>query len=171
MCKIHRDAFSYGAVAENIDTRLIVDFRFFGYAEPQECNRIVFQQHYTDAYGMPQPTFKFQLSEDDRERCRRMMDEYVFGFYPDHLSDSLFSFSMCSIALEVGGFLPGSEPQFMTPGLPLHLAGTTRAGYISYGILAWHQMLTISFPQSRPEDDGRRHLQQGLEFRQPLCGR
>ena len=75
--QIHRDAFSYGAVAENIDTRLIVDFRFFGYTEPRKENRIVFQKHYEDAYGMPQPTFIFEMSEDDKIRSRRMMAEYV----------------------------------------------------------------------------------------------
>ena len=37
---------------------------------------------------------------------------------------------MCSIALKIGGYLPGSEPQFMTPGLALHLAGTVRAGCV-----------------------------------------
>ena len=37
---------------------------------------------------------------------------------------------MCDMALRIGGYLPGSEPQFMTPGLALHLAGTVRAGYV-----------------------------------------
>ncbi|THH16790.1 hypothetical protein EW146_g3899 [Bondarzewia mesenterica] len=108
--QIHRDAFSYGAVAENIDTRLIVDFRFFGYVEPREQNQLLFQESYEDAYGMPQPTFHFQMSADDRRRARSMMDD------------------MCRVALKLGGYLPGSEPQFMTPGLALHLAGTVRAG-------------------------------------------
>ncbi|KAJ3537891.1 hypothetical protein NM688_g6602 [Phlebia brevispora] len=108
--QIHRDAFSYGAVAENIDPRLIVDFRFFGYVDPSESNKIVFQKYYSDAYDMPQPTFKFQMSSEDRKRARRMMDD------------------MCKTALKIGGYLPGSEPQFMTPGLALHLAGTVRAG-------------------------------------------
>lgn len=62
-------------MAENIDTRLIVDFRFFGYVEPREQNRIKFQQYYEDAYGMPQPTFEFQMSDDDRARSRAMMSE------------------------------------------------------------------------------------------------
>jgi pyranose oxidase len=108
--QIHRDAFSYGAVAENIDTRLIVDYRFFGYVEPREMNRVVFQKFYEDVYGMPQATFEFQMSQDDQDRSRRMMAD------------------MCDCALKLGGYLPGSEPQFMTPGLALHLAGTVRAG-------------------------------------------
>jgi pyranose oxidase len=108
--QIHRDAFSYGAVAENIDTRLIVDFRFFGYVEPKDTNRLVFQQYYHDAYDMPQPTFRFSMSQDDRDRAHRMMDD------------------MCNCAMKLGGYLPGSEPQFMTPGLALHLGGTVRAG-------------------------------------------
>ncbi|KAG9083145.1 hypothetical protein FS749_006263 [Ceratobasidium sp. UAMH 11750] len=36
---------------------------------------------------------------------------------------------MCEVAQRVGGYLPGSEPQFMAPGLALHLGGTTRLGH------------------------------------------
>lgn len=75
--QIHRDAFSYGAVAETIDTRTIVDLRFFGYATPVKENEIRFETEYEDGYGMPQPTFRFFLSKDDRERAGRMMREYV----------------------------------------------------------------------------------------------
>jgi pyranose oxidase len=35
---------------------------------------------------------------------------------------------MCTVATQIGGYLPGSEPQFMEPGLALHICGTTRAG-------------------------------------------
>ncbi|KAI0773530.1 pyranose 2-oxidase [Fomes fomentarius] len=108
--QIHRDAFSYGAVAETIDTRTIVDLRFFGYATPRVENEIRFETEYEDGYGMPQPTFKFFLDKKDRERSGRMMRD------------------MCEVATTLGGFLPGSEPQFMAPGLALHLGGTVRAG-------------------------------------------
>ncbi|EIN03465.1 pyranose 2-oxidase [Punctularia strigosozonata HHB-11173 SS5] len=108
--QIHRDAFSYGAVAETIDTRTIVDFRFFGYVKPEATNRIDFETKYEDGYGMPQPTFTFRMSDDDKTRAHDMMTD------------------MCNVAKELGGWLPGSEPQFMAPGLALHLGGTVRAG-------------------------------------------
>ncbi|KLO05211.1 FAD/NAD(P)-binding domain-containing protein [Schizopora paradoxa] len=108
--QIHRDAFSYGAVAATIDTRTIVDFRFFGRMEPKKENTITFETKYTDAFDMPQPTFNIQLSRDDAKRANDMMID------------------MCDMASKLGGYLPGSEPQFMEPGLALHLGGTTRAG-------------------------------------------
>ena len=37
-CQIHRDAFSYGQVAPNVDTRLVVDLCWFGIATPQREN-------------------------------------------------------------------------------------------------------------------------------------
>ena len=40
-------------------------------------NRVVFQKYYEDAFGMPQATFEFQMSEDDKDRSRRMMAECV----------------------------------------------------------------------------------------------
>ena len=75
--QIHRDAFSYGAVAATIDTRTIVDLRFFGYATPVKENEIRFETEYEDGYGMPQPTFRFFLSEADRVRAGDMMRECV----------------------------------------------------------------------------------------------
>lgn len=108
--QIHRDAISYGAVAPNIDKRTIVDLRFFGPVEPRKDNSITFTTDIKDVYGMPQPTFHFTLGDTDRGLSQRMMTH------------------MQEVAGVLGGYLPGSEPQFMGPGLALHLCGTTRAG-------------------------------------------
>lgn len=119
-CQIHRDAFSYGEVPPNIDTRLIVDLRWFGLSRPRQENRVEFSERYTkgkttkfhnvDSFDMPQPTFHFQLSKEERRTAGEMMADMV------------------KVASYLGGFMPGSEPQFLTPGLPLHIGGTTRMG-------------------------------------------
>lgn len=109
-CQIHRDAFHYGDVAPNVDSRLIVDLRWFGYAEPRRENRVMFSDVHRDLFGMPQPTFEFTLSDRDRKRQHLMMRD------------------MLRAASVLGGFLPGSEPRFVDPGLPLHISGTTRLG-------------------------------------------
>jgi len=59
---------------------------------------------------MPQPRFEFELSMKDRENAGKMMAHMV------------------KVASELGGYMPGSEPQFLNPGLPLHIGGTTRMG-------------------------------------------
>jgi choline dehydrogenase-like flavoprotein len=35
---------------------------------------------------------------------------------------------MVDIASNLGGFLPGADPQYLVPGSALHICGTTRAG-------------------------------------------
>jgi pyranose oxidase len=97
-------------VPPNIDSRLIVDLRWFGMSRPRRSNRVTFSRDIKDTFGMPQPTFHFELTKEERADCGRMMDH------------------MMRVAAQLGGFMPGSEPQFLTPGLPLHIAGTTRMG-------------------------------------------
>lgn len=109
-CQIHRDAFHYGDLAPNVDDRLIVDLRWFGIVEPRHESRITFSDTYTDTFGMPQPTFEWVLSEEDRRKQHHMMAD------------------MLRAATALGGFLPGTEPQFVAPGLPVHVTGTTSMG-------------------------------------------
>ena len=109
-CQIHRDAFHYGDVAPNVDSRLIVDLRWFGIVEPRYESYITFSDTYDDYFGMPQPHFEWILSDQDREVQHEMMVD------------------MLRAANTLGGFLPGSEPRFVAPGLPIHVTGTTRMG-------------------------------------------
>lgn len=117
--QIHRDAFSYGDVWPRADPRVVVDLRFFGKQEVQMENFVSFGNLYlkgdwnpgvTDIYGMPQPTFHVQRSQTDRSNDHKMMND------------------MTMMANMLGAFLPGSYPQFMEPGLALHITGTTRIG-------------------------------------------
>ncbi|KAG8690910.1 hypothetical protein FRC11_008209 [Ceratobasidium sp. 423] len=110
--QIHRDAFSYGDVGPRTDPRLVVDLRFFGRQEAQEANRITFSRNHTDIYGMPQATFNVTRSDRDSETDQRMM------------------LAMSDSANKLGPYLPGSTPQFMAPGLALHITGTTRLGKV-----------------------------------------
>ncbi|MFI9742435.1 GMC oxidoreductase [Streptomyces sp. NPDC052494] len=63
-----------------------------------------------DAYGMPQPTFHFMPGKEDDTNTQAMMRD------------------MTQVANAIGSYLPGSEPQFMEPGLAQQQAGTTRMG-------------------------------------------
>ena len=105
-CQVHRDAFSYGDAAPNVDTRLIVDLRWFGKMEPKFENHVSFESEgdlNRDTFGMPQPTFHVKLSDEDRNLAHEMMKDMLFA------------------AGKLGGFLPGAEPSFQEPGLALHI--------------------------------------------------
>lgn len=102
-CQIHRDAFKYGAVPENVDDRIIVDLRWFGLIEPRYENRVKFEDDKSDMHGLPQPTFEFELTSKDARHAHRMMSDMV------------------DAAVVLGGFLPGSEPRFMNIGSSLHI--------------------------------------------------
>ncbi|KAK3358670.1 hypothetical protein B0T25DRAFT_563746 [Lasiosphaeria hispida] len=109
-CQIHRDSFGYGEVPGQIDQRLIVDFRWFGYVKPEEHNCVEFSETIRDGFGMPQPTFSFTINDEDAERCAEMITD------------------MAVVARKLGGFLPGAEPKYLAPGSALHICGTYRAG-------------------------------------------
>ncbi|KZV78321.1 pyranose 2-oxidase, partial [Exidia glandulosa HHB12029] len=108
--QIHRDAFSYGEAGPLIDARLVVDLRFFGMQDGVPENRIIFENDYKDTYGMPQATFHYLPTPARAKQATDMMND------------------MTNAAHVLGGYLPGSNPQFMTPGLALHLGGSIRLG-------------------------------------------
>jgi pyranose oxidase len=113
--QVHRDSFGFNGVPPDVDSRLILDIRSFGMVRPREDNRVTFESDIFDKFGMPQPTFEYELGDVDRKLAHDMMSDSV------------------DIALELGGFLVGSEPQFMPPGASLHVMGTTRMGEIDDG--------------------------------------
>jgi len=114
-CQIHRDSFQYGALPDDIDERLVVDFRWFGMVDPVATNRVTFEDDFNDKFGMPHPTFEFSLGDADRQRAHAMMTDMV------------------DAAQALGGFLTGSEPRFMPPGASLHFMGTHRMGEVDDG--------------------------------------
>ncbi|MBW4722186.1 GMC oxidoreductase [Saccharothrix obliqua] len=110
-CQVHRDLPYDGMVPDpDVDERLVVDLRWFGLVDPRPENRVRFSDTARDRYDMPEARFEFSLGEADRVRQHRMMAD------------------LHRAAAALGPYLPGSEPRFVIPTLPLHIAGTTRMG-------------------------------------------
>jgi choline dehydrogenase-like flavoprotein len=110
-CQIHRDLPYDGMVPnQDVDYRLVVDLRWFGLVDPRPENRVCFSDTARDVFGMPEPGFEFSLSDDDRVRQHRMLAD------------------LRRAAAALGPYLRGSEPRFVVPTLPLHIAGTVRMG-------------------------------------------
>lgn len=76
-CQIHRDAFAYGDHPPNVDDRLIVDLRWFGIVGQHASNRVSFDEcaarGIVDVMGLPQPTFNFSYTREERARLHAMM--------------------------------------------------------------------------------------------------
>lgn len=70
---------SYGAVAAAIDSRLVVDLRFFGRTEPKAENKLFYSEKLTDEYNMPQPTFYYDTPEGFTTTEAAGMMVYVLG--------------------------------------------------------------------------------------------
>ncbi|RVU16287.1 pyranose oxidase [Streptomyces antnestii] len=108
--QIQRAAFSHGEVGPQVDDRVVLDLRWYGICRPREENRVSFSSTVKDVYGMPHPTFDFTPSKEDDANAQAMMNH------------------MTEVANALGGYLPGSYPQFLDPGTGQQTAGTTRMG-------------------------------------------
>lgn len=112
--QIFREAFQFDPLTPTVDSRLIIDLKWFGMVTPVATNRIVFETDIHDRFGMPQPTFEFELSVDDKEREDAMLQH------------------MCQVAKELGNILPDKEGKTEAIVLPLgastHTMGATRMG-------------------------------------------
>jgi len=112
---IFREAFTdvtqrFDPETQRIDSRLVVDFKWFGTIDPNRENRMTFEEDIRDRIGMPQPTFHFELGAADRDREARMLEH------------------MKEVASLVGPYLPTSQPTRVPLGASTHTMGATRMG-------------------------------------------
>ncbi|XP_072051278.1 uncharacterized protein [Amphiura filiformis] len=101
---------AYGNAQSHIDSRIVVDFWWFGIMTPRAENYVTFSESIKDSMGMPQPTFNVTLTDEDKELSHAMMKD------------------MIRAATAVGGFMPDSLPQVMPHGKAFHVMGTIRMG-------------------------------------------
>ena len=97
----------FGRIDPNIDPRLVLDLCWFGRSSPRKENCVTFDEKHKDIFGMPQPTFHFQISKRDSEEQTLMLEE------------------MCMVAKKCGEYLPGSEPRILKPGTSIHITVST----------------------------------------------
>src|SRR4029077_13196946 len=83
---------------------------------PQATNRIIFDEHRLDRFGMPQITIEFRMGNDAALPAARMLGD------------------LAATAQLIGAYVPLSRPPFprgpsLQPmGTALHIMGTTRLG-------------------------------------------
>jgi choline dehydrogenase-like flavoprotein len=94
----------------SIDDRLVLSLYWYSIMAPRFENRISFSDRSVDAVGLPQPTFDYSLSPQDRAGQRAALDD------------------LRAAGRLLGTFLPISPPQLLSPGSSLHIMGTTRMG-------------------------------------------
>jgi pyranose oxidase len=105
-----REAFQFDQFAPDVDDRLIVDFKWFGMIDTVRTNRVTFEPDIFDRFGMPQPTFDFQLGAEDKDRLEKMMAD------------------MQRVAKMIGGYAPKGDPMYVPLGASTHTMGATRMG-------------------------------------------
>jgi pyranose oxidase len=113
--QIFRESFQFDPLPDNVDSRLVVDLKWFGMIDPVATNQIRFESDMRDKTKMPQATFHFELSKDDKNRLNSMMGD------------------MQVIAHSLGNYLPGFEPRFVPLGASTHTMGTARMGEVDDG--------------------------------------
>lgn len=106
--QIFREAFQFDPLTPDVDSRLIIDLKWFGMIDPVPSNRMTFESDIMDRIGMPQPTFDFKLGADDKKREHQMMI---------HMQD---------VAFDLGDYL--TEPWRVPLGASTHTMGATRMG-------------------------------------------
>jgi pyranose oxidase len=108
--QITSDPLPAGFRAPDIGRGEMVQLRSFAPCQPARDNQVSYERNHRDALGMPQPTFDFSLSGEDRRVISAM------------------SRDCDEVARLLGGFVPGFEGRVQPLGDSMHAAGTSRIG-------------------------------------------
>ncbi len=104
------DGYDVRVIEGRVDDRLLLSLYWYTRAEPRYDNRVVFGGRASDALGLPQPTFEYALSPQERELQRGAAEDLRLT------------------GERLGTFLPGRSPRILSPGSSMHVLGTTRMG-------------------------------------------